>query len=70
MNLNVFEENTTGESPFSSPRLFGESEDAKEEPELKNLKTEVKENRQIFIKTALGLGDITTLDESYIERDE
>lgn len=48
-NLQIFEdEKTTGESPFSSPRVLGEAEKegAEEQPEeLKHLKEELKENR-------------------------
>ena len=68
-NLNILEDNTTGESPFSSPRGQVEQE-IQEEPELVTLAQEVKENRQSYIKQALGLGQIGTLEESYIDRDE
>ena len=70
-NLNILEEDkTTGDSPFSSPR--GEQEE-KEIQELEGaviLQQEVKNIRQTYIKTALGLGNIGTLEESYIDRDE
>lgn len=67
-NLQIIEDKTTGESPFSSPRLGGEG-DVQEEPELKTVLEEVKENRKIYIKQALGLDNIGTLEESYIDRD-
>lgn len=72
-NLGILSEdnNTTGESPFSSPRGGGQVEqEIQEEPELQVLTSELKNNRQTYIKTALGLGQIGTLEESYIERDE
>lgn len=70
-SLAVFDEDTTGESPFSSPRVFGEKEvEIEKEPELIELKEEVKENRVSFLKSALGLGNIGTLEESYAERDD
>ena len=49
--LAVFEEKTTGESPFSSPRLFGEeSKEAQMEPELAEAFKEIKETRTNFVK--------------------
>ena len=74
-SLQIFDssyDKTTGESPFSSPRLLGEAEKEveQEQPELKIIKEELKENRQGYIKTALGLGNIGTLEESWIERDD
>ena len=69
-NLAVFEEKTTGESPFSSPRLFGEEGKVEEEPELVELKEELKETRTKFVKEALSLDKIGTLEESYIRRND
>ena len=68
-NLGVFEEKTTGESPFSSPRLFGE-EKAAEEPELVELKEEITTIRTQLVKEALSLGNIGTLEDSYIRRND
>ena len=67
-NLTVFEEKTTGESPFSSPRNFGE-EETQEHTELKEANEELKQNRDSYIKCALGLDGIGTLEDSYIERE-
>lgn len=70
-NLNIFEEDkTTGDSPFSSPRGGKEEQDIQELEGAVALQQEVKNIRQSYIKTALGLGDIGTLEESYIDRDE
>lgn len=72
-NLGILSEdnNTTGESPFSSPRGGGPVEqEIQAEPELQVLTAELTNNRQTYIKQALGLGQIGTLEESYIERDE
>ena len=68
-NLGVFEEKTTGESPFSSPRLFGE-EKAAEEPELVELKEEITVIRTQFVKEALSLDNIGSLEDSYIRRND
>lgn len=57
---------TTGESPFSSPRNPGESEEI---PELVEIKEEKKTNMVVFVKAALDLANIGTLEESFIEPD-
>ena len=69
-NLGLFEDKTTGESPFSSPRLFGEDKATQEEPELVELKEEITEIRTKFVKEALSLGNIGTLEDSYIRRND
>lgn len=69
-NLGLFDEKTTGESPFSSPRLFGEEGKVTEEPELVELKEEIKVIRTTFVKEALSLDNIGTLEDSYIRRND
>ena len=63
-NLNILdsEDKTTGESPFSSPRGVQDENEILEETELVTLQKEVKNVRTSYIKSALGLGNIGSLE--------